>query len=283
MIPFFFIQPGRVSVNKYVLIFLSGTLVTAIGSFANEEKPRVSFIQKNSDILENPVQQAIQETRKKLSELAHADAVVMKNFDSLAEVLSIAFQKEKSMTVQEIQKVCSGIDFAAEKHRFQTRKNKEKTPYVSHPIGVTYHLMVVGEIREVSVIIGALLHDVMEETQTTFEEIENKFGRAVASLVREVTDDKSIAREARKRLQVINASHQSKEAAQINLADKLFNLSDLYNNPPSDWTQTRIDRYYEWAQSVINRLPNANNQLLNAAEEIINQYWEKQVPVSSSD
>lgn len=268
--------------KKYILPLIAVAATTAAGSFANEEKPKVSFVQETeAPVAENPVQRALGETRKKVSELAHNDAVVMQNFDKFAEVLHHAFQKEKSMTSQEIQNICSGIDFAAEKHRFQTRKNKEKTPYISHPIGVAYHLMEVGEVRETSMIIGALLHDTVEDTQTTFEEIENKFGKQVVSLVRELTDDKSLSREARTRFQVINASHKTKEAAQIKLADNLFNLNDLYNNPPSDWTQTRIDRYYEWAQSVIDRLPEANDRLHSAVEEIINQYWEKQVPIKN--
>lgn len=265
--------------KKYILPLLAAATIPVANSFADEEKPKVSICQGNEcNIAESPVQQILQESRKKLSELAHNDSVVMKNFDNFAEVLHTAYQKEKSMTAQEIQEICCGIDFAAEKHRFQTRKNKEKTPYISHPIGVAYNLMATGEVRETSVIIGALLHDTIEDTQTTFEEIENKFGKHVVALVREVTDDKSLAKEARKRLQVVNAAHKSKGAAQIKLADKLFNLNDLFNNPPPDWTQTRIDRYYEWAQSVIDRLPTANDKLYTAVEEIINQYWEKQAP-----
>ncbi|MGC1878023.1 MAG: HD domain-containing protein [Rhabdochlamydiaceae bacterium] len=265
--------------KKSILPLFAITMMTAAGSFAAEEKPKVSFCQTagSDDVAQNPVQQTVQQTRTKLAELAHSDLIVMKNFDNFAEVLSAAYQKEKSMTAQEIQEICSGIDFAAEKHRLQTRKNKEKTPYISHPIGVAFNLMNVGGVRETPVIIGALLHDTIEDTQTTFEEIENKFGKQVASLVREVTDDKSLATEARKRLQVINAAHKSKGAAQIKLADKLFNLNDLYTNPPSDWTQARIDRYYEWAHSVIDRLPAAANEKLRvAAEEIIDKYWEKQ-------
>ncbi len=257
--------------KSLICLITAATAAVSVG-FSSEEKPTVSIIQET----ENPVQQALQDTRQKLSELAHNDVVVMKNFDQLAEALRTAFQKEKSMTAQEIQEICSSIDFAAEKHRFQTRKNKEKTPYISHPIGVAYNLMGVGEIRETAVIIGALLHDTVEDTQTTFEEIEKKFGKQVAGFVREVTDDKSLAKEARKRSQVINASHKSLGAAQIKLADKLFNLNDLYNNPPPDWTQTRIDRYYEWAQSVVDRLPEANEQLHEAVAETINKYWENQ-------
>ena len=250
---------------------------TALTGYAEEEKPKVSLSPSvENENVENPIAQSLQESRKKLADLAHSDAVVMKNYDNLAEILLVAYQKEKSMTTQEIQEVCSGVDFAAEKHRFQTRKNKEKTPYISHPIGVAYYLMNTGKVRDAAVIIGALLHDTVEDTQTSFEEIEKKFGAQVAGFVREVTDDKSLSKEARKRFQVINASHKSKGAAQIKLADKLFNLNDLLNNPPPDWSQTRIDRYYEWAQSVVDRLPEANDQLLGAVEKMINEYWEKQ-------
>ena len=136
--------------------------------------------------------------------------------------------------------------------------------------------MKTGNVRDTSVVIGALLHDTVEDTQTTFEEIENKFSKSVATLIREVTDDKSLAKEARKRLQVINASHKSKGAAQIKLADKLYNLNDLTNNPPKEWTQERIDRYFEWARSVVDRLPSVNDGLLGAVDEVINSYWEKQ-------
>ncbi len=260
--------------KKYLIPFI---LAATLTGFAEEEKPKVTLRETTENQnLENPAIQNLQETRKKLADLAHSDAVVMKNFDNLAEILTAAYQKEKSMTALEIKEICSGIDFASEKHRFQTRKNKEKTPYISHPIGVAYHLMNTGDVRDAGIIIGAILHDTVEDTQTTFEEIEKKFGVQIVGYVRELTDDKSLSQEARKRGQVINASHKSKGAAQIKLADKLFNLHDLFNNPPPDWSQTRIDRYYEWAQSVIDRLPSVNEKLQNAVEEIINEYWEKQ-------
>lgn len=262
--------------KKYILSMAAVALVTTSG-FANEESPKASLCQDDEcDVIGDEVKQSMQVTRGRIAELAHNDPVVMKNFDALADVVNNAYRKEKSITAQEVAQICSGIDFAAEKHRLQTRKNKEKTPYISHPLGVAYNLMEVGHVRDSSVIIGALLHDTVEDTQTTFEEIENNFGKQVASLVKEVTDDKSLATEARKRLQVINASHKSKGAAQIKLADKLYNLNDLFNNPPSDWTQTRIDRYYEWAQSVVDRLPKANDKLQEAVEDVINHYWEKQ-------
>jgi len=98
-----------------------------------------------------------------------------------------------------------------------------------------------------------------------------------------VTDDKSLEGEVRKRLQVINASHKSAGAAQIKLADKLYNLNDLMRAPPAGWSQARIDQYYEWAQSVVDRLPKANDKLFAAVDDVINTYWEKQqTPASKS-
>lgn len=245
-------------------------------AFATEEKPKVSICHAEECDSVDAVITNLQQTRKKLSLLVHDNKAVLKNYDALSELLNVAYHKEKSMTAKEVEEICTGVEFAAEKHRLQTRKDAAKTPYISHPIGVAYNLMNVGEVRDAAIVIGALLHDTVEDTQTTFEEIEGKFGKQVAAYVREVTDDKSLAKEARKRLQVINAAHKSKGAAQIKLADKLFNLNDLLNNPPSDWTQMRIDRYYEWAQSVVNRLPEANDKLYQAVHKIINTYWEKQ-------
>lgn len=261
--------------KKSILLILSACALLGSVGFTSDEKPKISLC-NNGEETEDAIIDRLQETRDKVSELAHDDQTVMKNYDEFADILDLAYHKERSMTAQEIQKICSGVEFAAEKHRLQSRKNPEKTPYISHPIGVAFNLMDTGDVRDSDVIIGALLHDTVEDTQTTFEEIESEFGKKVAGYVREVTSDKSVATEARRRLQVISAAHKSNGAAQIKLADKLFNLNDLLNNPPKDWTQARVDRYYEWAQSVVDRLPNANDKLLDAVDGLINSYWEKQ-------
>lgn len=256
------------------------TLLTSVVAGA-EEKPTVSFCQTEESGVEDVGETALQNTKCRLAELTHDDKVVMKNFEDFAAVLRNAYTKEKSITANEVRDICVSLEFAADKHRLQTRKNLEKTPYISHPIGVAFNLVSIGEVRDTSVIIGALLHDTVEDTQTTFNEIEEKFGKKVASYVRELTDDKSLGAEVRKRLQIVNASHKSEGAAQIKLADKLYNLNDLLKAPPADWTQGRIDRYYEWAQSVVDRLPKANDKLSTAVDEIINAYWEKQQTAKS--
>jgi guanosine-3',5'-bis(diphosphate) 3'-pyrophosphohydrolase len=263
--------------KKYMIPLVSSLLVGA-SLFATDVKPKVSLCNSEECETVEGVRATLQETRKKISSLAHEDKTVLKNYDVFAEVLSNSYQKEKSITAKEVAEITTALEFAAEKHRLQTRKDAQKTPYISHPIGVAFNLMSAGEVRDAAVIIGALLHDTVEDTETTFEEIEEKFGKQVVGYVRELTDDRSLAQDARKRMQVINAAHKSKGAAQIKLADKLYNLRDLLNNPPKDWTQMRVDRYYEWAQSVVDRLPKANDKLYQAVEGVINTYWEKQEP-----
>jgi guanosine-3',5'-bis(diphosphate) 3'-pyrophosphohydrolase len=258
------------------ILFTTTTLILSSIAFASDEKPKVSFCNAEECELQGTVTESLQETRAKLSEWAHANQTVMGNYDTLAALLSQAYHKEKSMTAQEIQEVCMGVEFAAEKHQLQTRKNPEKTPYISHPIGVANYLIDTGEVRDPSIIIGALLHDTVEDTQTTWEEIEKRFGVRVANYVREMTDDKSLDKEARKRSQIVAASQKSKGAAQIKLADKLYNLNDLSHQPPKDWSQLRIDQYYEWAHSVIHRLPKVNDKLFQAVNDVINAHWENE-------
>jgi ribosome-associated translation inhibitor RaiA len=261
--------------NVLNILTLSALLGTAV--IYAEGRPEISICQANDcEETETVIQQRKQKTRTFLAELAHNDATVMQQFDLLAAELDILYQKGKNLKIKEITKIYDAIDFATDKHRLQTRKNKEKTPYIAHPLGVAYNVIHFGEVKECAVIIGALLHDTVEDTQTTFDEIEKTFEKEVASLVREMTDDKKLASNERKRLQVIEASKKSKGATQIHLADKLYNVVDLLQNPPEGWSRTRIERYYQWVQSVIDRLPQANNKLKDATQKVINDYWEKQ-------
>jgi guanosine-3',5'-bis(diphosphate) 3'-pyrophosphohydrolase len=201
---------------------------------------------------------------------------VLKNFDALQVEIDKAFRKQKILKADEVRLIYDAIDFAAEKHRLQMRKNKEKTPYISHPLGVAQYVMHFGEIQDTAIIIGALLHDTVEDTQTTYEEIEQRFGKQVASYVHEVSDNKKLDFSERKRQQLIDAPKKTKGAAQIKLADKLYNLQDLLHNTPEGWSRIRVERYYQWAQSVVDRLPPGNQALRSEIDSVINAYWEQQ-------
>lgn len=129
------------------------------------------------------------------------------------------------------------VQFSAHKHKDQRRKDPNETPYINHPINVATILAVECDIRDEEVIMAALLHDTVEDTATSFEEIEQNFGLDVCGIVREVTDDKTLEKMERKRLQIIHAATASHKAKLVKLADKLDNLRDLVRQTPKGWTQ----------------------------------------------
>lgn len=153
------------------------------------------------------------------------------------------------------------LDFAAKKHRDQRRKDPQQTPYINHPIGVANILCEEGDVVDVSVLQAAVLHDTVEDTDCSLDEIQEKFGEHVRSIVEEVTDDKKLPKMERKRLQVVNAPKKSKEAKLVKLADKLYNLRDLNRATPQGWDKERVEAYFSWASQVVAGLRGTNHKL----------------------
>ena len=172
------------------------------------------------------------------------------------------------MQIQLTENILKALSFASLKHRDQRRKDQEASPYVNHLIEVTRLLWEVGEVREEAVLVAAILHDTIEDTETTAEEITEIFGEEVANLVQEVTDDKSLAKGERKRLQIVNAPHKSHGAKQIKLADKCSNVFDIINSPPK-WPIERKMEYLFWANAVVDGLRGANQALENRFDELL--------------
>lgn len=141
--------------------------------------------------------------------------------------------------------------FASEKHSKQRRKDADASPYINHPLGLANILANEGDVTEVSVLAAALLHDTVEDTETTIEEIEENFGSDIAKIVAEVTDDKNLSKEERKRLQVVKSASKSDGAKLVKLADKICNLRDIANSPPADWPVERRQAYFDWSAEVI--------------------------------
>ena len=150
------------------------------------------------------------------------------------------------------------VTFAAEKHVNQRRKNATKSPYINHPIGVANILSEEAGVTDLVTLQGALLHDTVEDTNTTFEEIESLFGKAVCDVVRDVTDNKSLPKDQRKMEQVRHAPHTSDRAKLVKLADKLHNLRDIIIISPP-WGVERIQGYFIWSREVANGLQDSNS------------------------
>jgi guanosine-3',5'-bis(diphosphate) 3'-pyrophosphohydrolase len=163
----------------------------------------------------------------------------------------------------------AALHFAAEKHRDQRRKGECASPYINHPIEVAELLARVGGITEVTLLQAAILHDTVEDTETTFEELEARFGSVVRNLVAEVSDDKSLPREERKRLQVEHAPTLSAGARQIKLADTICNVRDLMDKPPLGWSMERRAAYLQWSESVVAGCRGANARLERQFDEIV--------------
>ncbi|XP_076003050.1 guanosine-3',5'-bis(diphosphate) 3'-pyrophosphohydrolase MESH1 [Genypterus blacodes] len=162
-------------------------------------------------------------------------------------------------------------NFAAEKHRNQRRKDPEQTPYINHPLGVARILSHEGGITNIEVLQAALLHDTVEDTETSPAELEASFGPVVARIVQEVTDDKSLSKQDRKRMQVVHAPHCSQQAKLVKLADKLYNLRDLNRCTPVGWTPERVQEYFIWACQVVKGLRGTNSALEEKLDELFRQ------------
>src|SRR5579883_1750373 len=164
--------------------------------------------------------------------------------------------------MEPLAKVLEAAHFAACKHAQQKRKGATGEPYVNHLLEVAHLVSTTLTEPDPNLVIAALLHDTIEDVGVTKDEITQHFGPDVASLVAEVTDDKSLPKAERKRLQVENAPHKSPRAQVIKLADKISNLRAILQSPPEDWTLERKREYFHWARRVIDNLPNPNPALL---------------------
>ena len=143
------------------------------------------------------------------------------------------------------------LAFAAHKHRDQRRKDAEASPYINHPIALAEVLVHEGGIDDPVVLAAALLHDTLEDTETTRDELRAAFGEEIAAIVAEVSDDKTLEKAERKQLQIEHASALSPGARLVKLADKTCNLRDVADRPPAGWDLPRRQQYFDWARSVI--------------------------------
>ncbi len=159
------------------------------------------------------------------------------------------------------------LDFVARKHSDHRRKGAAAEPYVNHLAEVARALAEATEGGDLALVLGGLLHDVVEDTDATFDELERRFGAEIATLVAEVTDDKSLAKAERKRRQIEAAPKKSERAKMIKLADKTSNLRALVESPPADWDESRRRQYLEFAASVAAGCRGTNERLEAAFDE----------------
>jgi guanosine-3',5'-bis(diphosphate) 3'-pyrophosphohydrolase len=157
--------------------------------------------------------------------------------------------------------------FAADRHRMQRRKDADASPYINHPLALAHILSREGGVSDPAVLCAALLHDTVEDTETTLAELEDRFGAKVAATVAEVTNDECLPKAEQKRLQVVNAASKSPAAKLVKLADKISNLRDIAAAPPTGWSRERRLEYYRWSRDVVAGLRGVNPALDRAFDE----------------
>ncbi len=157
--------------------------------------------------------------------------------------------------------------FAAHKHRNQRRKDEDATPYINHPLALAHILAIEGRVKDPATLAAAVLHDTVEDTETTLSELEQRFGKTIAGIVAEVTDDKALPKATRKHLQIEHAPHMSKRAKLVKLADKIANLRDVATHPPKDWPTSRRVEYFDWAKQVVDGIGRIHPRLQKIFDE----------------
>jgi len=163
--------------------------------------------------------------------------------------------------MQELRQVLKAADTAARWHVHKRRKGPAEEPYINHLLEVA---MLVAEATggsDTNLVVAALLHDAIEDCEVPRELIAEAFGEDVASIVVEVTDDKSLPKPDRKIAQIETAAKKSPRAKVLKLADKTSNLRAIAESPPKDWSVKRRIEYLHWARGVVEGLRGVNPKL----------------------
>lgn len=150
--------------------------------------------------------------------------------------------------------------WAGQMHADQRRKGTQARPYINHCLEVASKIAAIGGIADEAILAAAVLHDVVEDTSATLDDVRTRFGAEVAGYVAEVTDDKSLPKAERKRQQVVNAAKKSHGAKLIKLADKASNVHDLVADPP-EWPGERLRAYVAWSREVLADMRGVNAAL----------------------
>lgn len=161
----------------------------------------------------------------------------------------------------DIVRISMALDFAARKHIHQRRKGEMAEPYVNHVTEVSRMLAEATDGRDVTLIVAGLLHDTIEDQGVSHAELAELFGQEVADLVREVTDDMTLEKPLRKRIQEEQAPYKSDRAKMLRIADKTSNLYSILNSPPKHWSYERRREYFEWAKRVVGGCRGVNARL----------------------
>jgi guanosine-3',5'-bis(diphosphate) 3'-pyrophosphohydrolase len=165
--------------------------------------------------------------------------------------------------------------FAADKHQIKPRKNEKATPYINHPLEVAKYLAIGGGVTSTEILSAAVLHDVLEDTGVSYEELHLLFGKQIADIVLEVTDDKKLSKKERKQKQVEKMKNASLGAKTVKIGDKISNVKSCFEDPPKSWGKNEIVGYTVWSKKVVDVCRDANLGLAEVFDKLFDPVFEK--------
>jgi len=178
---------------------------------------------------------------------------------------------------KEIIEIFEAIKFASEKHKLQKRKDDAGTPYINHPLGVARNISFLNSLQgkeKTDTVIGALLHDTVEDTDTTFDEIEIRFSKEVADIVMEVTNRSDLDGDDSKAWELERAKTLSLQASLIRISDKIENIKDISYNQPNTWTLERKLKYCNWAKQLVTNISIQHTAIGELKYLFLQRYYE---------
>ena len=147
--------------------------------------------------------------------------------------------------------ISEAAELAARRHNGMARKGRGNEPYINHLAEVANLLAAATDGADAELVAAGWLHDVIEDTDTTREELARKFSDRIASLVVECTDEMSLPKAERRRRQVVDAPKKSAGARLIKIADKISNVGARIHSDPTTEERNDLADYAGWAEQVV--------------------------------
>lgn len=150
-----------------------------------------------------------------------------------------------------IRLISEAAELAARRHSGMARKGRAQEPYINHLAEVANLLATATDGADAELVAAGWLHDTIEDTDTTCEELAQTFSERVASLVVECTDDMSLPKPERRQKQIEDAPHKSSGAKLIKIADKISNTAARIHTDPTAEERDDLADYIGWATQVV--------------------------------
>lgn len=173
-----------------------------------------------------------------------------------------------SASASDLARIHAAARFAAIRHADHRRKDARQQPYINHLIEVAELLSRAVGDSDPDLIMAGYLHDTIEDVGVTYDQLVAMFNEDVATLVREVTDNKNLSREDRKRIQVERAATISRRGQWLKLADKISNVRSMIDSPPAAWPRERRLDYVTWAGKVVAALTEPHPYLITEFDQV---------------